>query len=109
MMSFRVVKEKNHIGALQKAGDTSWSSHLKSVSNLLKIFSATCEALLNIIEDGTISTQRADADATYKAYADVAYEALTSFEFVLILHMIRKLWILLICFVMLFKIKIKTY
>ncbi|XP_074323636.1 uncharacterized protein LOC141660541 [Apium graveolens] len=66
------AKGKNQIGSLQRVGDTRWSSYLKSVTSLLKMFSATCEVLLNIIEDGVIPTQRADADA------DAAYEALTS-------------------------------
>nr|KAJ0203223.1 hypothetical protein LSAT_V11C500276980 [Lactuca sativa] len=33
----------NQIGTLQRAGDTRWSSHLKSVSSLIKMFSPTCE------------------------------------------------------------------
>ncbi|XP_073138007.1 uncharacterized protein [Henckelia pumila] len=48
-----------------------------------EMFSATCEVLLNIIEDGTTLAQRGDADA--------AYEVLTSFEFVFILHLMRKI------------------
>ncbi|XP_060966863.1 uncharacterized protein LOC133035121 [Cannabis sativa] len=66
-------KGLNQIGSFQRAGDTRWSSHLKSISSLIKMFSATCEVLLNIIEDGTIFSQRGDADA--------AYESLTSLEF----------------------------
>ncbi|XP_074339774.1 uncharacterized protein LOC141677662 [Apium graveolens] len=76
-------KGKNQIGTLQRAGDTRWSSYLKSVSSLLKMYSATCEVLLNIIDDGVTPTQRGDADATY--------EALTSFKFVLILHIMRNI------------------
>ncbi|KAM6540555.1 hypothetical protein CsatB_005002 [Cannabis sativa] len=73
----------NQIGSLQRAGDARWSSHLKSISSLIKMFSATCEVLLNIIEDGTTFAQRGDADATY--------EAATSFEFVFILHLMKKI------------------
>ncbi|XP_042400838.1 uncharacterized protein LOC121990842 [Zingiber officinale] len=76
-------KGLNQIGSLQRAGDTRWSSHLKSISSLIKMFSATCEVLLNIIDDGTTPAQRGDADA--------AYEVLTSFEFVFILHLMRKI------------------
>ncbi|KAJ8775426.1 hypothetical protein K2173_023191 [Erythroxylum novogranatense] len=76
-------KGLNQIGTLQRVGDTRWSSYLKSVSSLINIFSATCEVLLNIIEDGATSAQRGEADA--------AYEALTSFEFVFILHLMRKI------------------
>ncbi|KAH9697196.1 TTF-type domain-containing protein [Citrus sinensis] len=44
---------------------------------------ATCSVLLNIIEDGTNAFQRGDADA--------AYEAMTSFEFVFILHLMKEI------------------
>ncbi|XP_073121656.1 uncharacterized protein [Henckelia pumila] len=76
-------KGLNNIGSLQKAGDTRWSSHLKSISSLIKMFSATCEVLLNIIDDENTPAQRGDADA--------AYEMLTSFEFVFILHLMKKI------------------
>ncbi|KAL4290170.1 hypothetical protein GQ457_14G001000 [Hibiscus cannabinus] len=80
--SLQSGKGLHQIGTLQRPGDTRWSSHLKSVSSLINMFSATCEVLLNIIDDGATSTQRAVADATY--------EALTSFEFVFILHLMKK-------------------
>ena len=70
----------NQIGTLQRAGDTRWGSHLKSISSLIKMFSATCTVLYSIIDDGTTS-QRAEAYA--------AYEALTTFEFIFILHLIK--------------------
>ncbi|XP_019179276.1 PREDICTED: zinc finger MYM-type protein 1-like [Ipomoea nil] len=72
----------NQIGSLQRPGDTRWSSHLKSISSLMRMFSATCEVLLNIIENGTTYAHRGDADA--------AYEVLTSFEFVFIMHLMKK-------------------
>ena len=70
----------NQIGTLQQAGDTRWSSHLKSISSLIRMFSATCVVLLNIVDEGTTS-QRGDADSSY--------EALTSYEFVFILHLMK--------------------
>ncbi|KAH9647563.1 TTF-type domain-containing protein [Citrus sinensis] len=73
----------NQIGTLQRPGDTRWSSHFKSVSNLITMFNATCSVLLNIIEDGTNAFQRGDVDA--------AYEAMTSFEFVFILHLMKEI------------------
>ena len=45
----------NQIGTLQRAGDTRWSSHLKLVYSLIKMFSATCVVLLNIVDEGTTS------------------------------------------------------
>ncbi|XP_019181632.1 PREDICTED: uncharacterized protein LOC109176681 [Ipomoea nil] len=56
----------NEIGSLQRPGDTRWSSHLKSISSLMRMFSAICEVLLNIIEDGTIYAHRGDSDAAYE-------------------------------------------
>ncbi|XP_028098458.1 uncharacterized protein LOC114298153, partial [Camellia sinensis] len=76
-------KGLNQISTLQRVGDTRWSSHFKSVSSLIKIFSPTCEVLLNIINEGTTSAQRGDADS--------AYETLTSFEFVFILHLMKEM------------------
>ncbi|XP_019160893.1 PREDICTED: zinc finger MYM-type protein 1-like [Ipomoea nil] len=73
----------NQIGSLQRSGDTHWSSHLKSISSLMRMYSATCEVLLNIVEYGTTHAHRGDADA--------AYEVLTSFEFVFIMHLMRKI------------------
>ena len=48
----------------------------------MNIFSAACEILLNIIEERTAAVQ-GDVDA--------AYEVLTSFEFVFILHLMRNI------------------
>ena len=45
------------------------------------MFSVACEVLLNIIEDGATPAQRGEADVTY--------EAMTSFEFVFILHLME--------------------
>ena len=78
-----IGRKFNQIGTLRRPGNTRWSSHLRSVSNLIKMFSATCSVLLNIIEDGTNAFQRGDADA--------AYEAMTSFEFVFILHLMKEI------------------
>ncbi|KAJ6811556.1 zinc finger MYM-type protein 1-like [Iris pallida] len=74
----------NQIGTLQRAGDTRWSSHLRSISSLIKLFSATCQVLLTIIDDnGATSTQKGDADT--------AYETLISFEFVFTLHLMKSI------------------
>ncbi|XP_062158828.1 uncharacterized protein LOC133866325 [Alnus glutinosa] len=72
----------NQISNLQRAGDTRWSSHLRSVSSLIKIFSPACEVLLKIIDVGTTSSQRAEADSVY--------QVMTSFEFVFILHLMKE-------------------
>ncbi|XP_062161921.1 uncharacterized protein LOC133868946 [Alnus glutinosa] len=72
----------NQISTLQRAGDTRWSSHLRSVSSLIKIFSPVCEVILKIIDVGTTSSQRAEADPVY--------QVMTSFEFVFILHLMKE-------------------
>ncbi|CAL8162116.1 unnamed protein product [Prunus armeniaca] len=76
-------KGMNQIGTLQRAGDTRWGSHLKSITSLVNMFSATCIVLINIIDNGTTYSQRGDADA--------AYEAMTSYEFIFILHLMKEL------------------
>nr|KAJ0193509.1 hypothetical protein LSAT_V11C800391790 [Lactuca sativa] len=72
----------NQIGTLQRVGDTRWSSHLKSVSSLIKMFSPTCEVLLKIIEEG-------NGSITWDA--DSAYEIITTFEFVFVLHLVKEI------------------
>ncbi|XP_015946355.1 uncharacterized protein LOC107471406 [Arachis duranensis] len=72
----------NQIGTLQKAGDTRWGSHLNSVRNLLCMFDATCEVLEKSTEEGNFSTC---------GDASVAYDAITSFEFVFVLHLMRNI------------------
>ncbi|XP_025625988.1 uncharacterized protein [Arachis hypogaea] len=72
----------NQIGTLQRAGDTRWGSHLNSVRSLLCMFDATCEVLEKSTEEGNFST-RGDASA--------AYDAITSFEFVFVLHLMRNI------------------
>ncbi|QHO28892.1 uncharacterized protein DS421_7g220600 [Arachis hypogaea] len=72
----------NQIGTLQRAGDTRWGSHLNSVRSLLCMFDATCEVLKKSTEEGNFST-RGDASA--------AYDAITSFEFVFVLHLMRNI------------------
>ncbi|XP_057493209.1 uncharacterized protein LOC130778717 [Actinidia eriantha] len=49
----------------------------------MTMFDATCSALKNIIDDGNTYLQRGDADS--------AYDAITSFEFVFILHIIKEI------------------
>ncbi|KAL7596374.1 hypothetical protein Lser_V15G28024 [Lactuca serriola] len=72
----------NQIGTLQRAGDTRWGSHLKSVSSLIKMFSPICEVLFKIIEDDT---------GSIKGDADSAYETITTFEFIFVLHLKKEI------------------
>ncbi|CAL5432987.1 unnamed protein product [Camellia sinensis] len=78
---FETGKGKNQIGTLKRVGDTRWGSHLGSICSLINMFSATCAVLRNIINDGSKSNLRAEADGVY--------DSITSFEFVFILHLMR--------------------
>ena len=69
----------NQIGTLQRPVETRWSSHFRSVSSLLRMFTSTVEVLLNIIDD--------PIDREHQAKPESAYDGLTSFEFVFILHL----------------------
>ncbi|XP_050289748.1 uncharacterized protein LOC126727891 [Quercus robur] len=69
----------NQIGTLQQPVETRWSSHFRSVSSLLRMFTSTIEVLQNIIDDAI--------DREYRAEGESAYDGLTSFEFVFILHL----------------------
>ncbi|XP_031112076.1 uncharacterized protein LOC116016052 [Ipomoea triloba] len=72
------VRGLNQIGSLQKSGDTRWSSHLKSISSLMRMYSATCEVLLNIVEDGTTHAHRGDVDAAYENLRDSGWDELVA-------------------------------
>ena len=69
----------NQIGTLQRPVETCWSSYFRSVSSLLRMLTPTCAILLNIIDDAS--------DGEHQAEAESAYDSLTSFEFVFILHL----------------------
>ena len=69
----------NQIGTLKWTKDTSWSSYLSSFWSLRIMLEATYKVLENIVSDWAIYTQRGDAD--------VAYDVITSFKFVLILNL----------------------
>ena len=71
--------ELNQIGTLQRPVETHWSSHFRSVSSLLRMFTSTVEVLQNIIDD--------EIDGEHRAEVESTYEGLTSFEFVFILYL----------------------
>lgn len=55
----------NQIGTLQRPIETCWSSHFRSVSSLLRIFTSNVEVLLNIIDDASGGEHWAEAESTY--------------------------------------------
>ncbi|XP_075649656.1 uncharacterized protein LOC142620117 [Castanea sativa] len=52
----------NHIGTLQRAGDTRWGSHFQSICSLIKMFDATCKVINTIFEEGANYKQSGDAE-----------------------------------------------
>ncbi|TYG65428.1 hypothetical protein ES288_D06G184600v1 [Gossypium darwinii] len=71
-----------HIGTLQHPGETQWSSHLNSVTSLLKMYNATSTVLENLKNTTSNYSQRGNAHN--------AYNRLRSFELYLILHMMNE-------------------
>jgi hypothetical protein len=76
-------KGANQIGTLKRASDSRWGSHFYSICNLLRLFNPACSVLEKIIKEGFTYSQRGDAD--------VAYEMITSFKFIFILHLMREI------------------
>ncbi|XP_058775476.1 uncharacterized protein LOC131649734 [Vicia villosa] len=76
-------KGQNQIGTLKRAGDTRWSSHFSSVRSMIDLHNPTCVVLNDIRKNGRSYATRGDANAAYKF--------MKSFEFTLILHMMREL------------------
>ncbi|KAL5752142.1 hypothetical protein ACOSQ2_022649 [Xanthoceras sorbifolium] len=76
-------KWANQLENLQRAGDTRWGSHFRFICSLLRLFGPTCVVIQNIIYDGSNYTQRGDVDD--------AYDAITSFEFAFILHLMKEI------------------
>ncbi|PWA50321.1 DUF659 domain-containing protein [Artemisia annua] len=54
-------KGANQIGTIKRAGDTRWSSHLNSISSLLRMYNPTCTVLENIKRNGSNYKTKGDA------------------------------------------------
>ncbi|KDO72487.1 hypothetical protein CISIN_1g038425mg, partial [Citrus sinensis] len=72
----------NQIHTLERPGDTRWSSHFRSVSRLLDLFSVVRKVLGKLVECGSNNSIRGEAKG--------ACESMTSFKFVFILHLLNK-------------------
>ncbi|KAH9768364.1 TTF-type domain-containing protein [Citrus sinensis] len=72
----------NQIHTLQRPGATRWSSHFRSVSKLLHLFSVVRKVLGKLVECGPNNNIRGEAKG--------ACESMTSFKFVFILHLLNK-------------------
>ena len=82
-MNLRQVKGLIKLGPYNGLVKLNEGSHFKSVSSLINMFSATYKVLINIADEGVTYASRGDADATYGA--------ITSFEFVFVLHLMKNI------------------
>ncbi|XP_075668974.1 uncharacterized protein LOC142638794 [Castanea sativa] len=57
----------NQIGTLQRPVETRWSSHFRSVSSLLRMFTPTPEVVQNTIDDTILGEHRVEAESAYKS------------------------------------------
>jgi hypothetical protein len=74
----------NQIGSLQRAGDTRWSSHYKSVKSFLRLFGPSVLVLRGVANDRSVPWgPRGDAEG--------ALNFLVTFDFVFILHLMEKI------------------
>ena len=55
----------NQISTLQRARDTRWISHFKSICSLIKNFDATCKVINTISKEGANYKQRGDVEGAY--------------------------------------------
>ncbi|KAH9743313.1 TTF-type domain-containing protein [Citrus sinensis] len=72
----------NQIHTLQRPGATRWSSHFRSVSRLLDLFSVVRKVFGKLVECGRNNNIRGEAKG--------ACESMISFKFVFILHLLNK-------------------
>lgn len=69
--------------ALKRPGDTRWSSHYGTLINLIHLFSSVIDVLKYVGEKGNDDSQRAEA-------IDLI-EIVNKFEFIFVLHLMRKI------------------
>ncbi|XP_047949501.1 zinc finger MYM-type protein 1-like [Salvia hispanica] len=74
-----VGKGSNQERSLQRAGDTRWGSHYRSLTNLSIMFSSVIEVLQIIQEDGVKASQRGEAFSILSV--------MPTYEFAFILHL----------------------
>ncbi|XP_038713392.1 zinc finger MYM-type protein 1-like [Tripterygium wilfordii] len=73
----------NQMSSLQRAGATRWSSHYDSVRSLIEMYGASCKVLENLSKNGAFGSIRGEASGVYAA--------ITTFEFIFVLHLIDKI------------------
>ncbi|XP_071689001.1 uncharacterized protein [Rutidosis leptorrhynchoides] len=76
-------KGANQIQRLQRPGDTRWSSHYRSIRSLLKLYVPAIVVLCEIAINESTSSQKGDAS--------FALTELLSFDFVFVMHLMKKI------------------
>ena len=71
----------NQETSLKRAGDTRWGSHYGTLLNMIIMFSSVVDVLDVIVDDGTNSEQRSEANNLL--------ESMLSFDFVFSLHLMK--------------------
>ncbi|XP_008244972.1 PREDICTED: zinc finger MYM-type protein 1-like [Prunus mume] len=66
-----------------RPGATRWGSHYDYVSNLIDMYNASCLVVETLIKDGATNSICGEATGTFKA--------ITSFEFIFVLHLSEKI------------------
>ncbi|XP_050157457.1 uncharacterized protein LOC126631338 [Malus sylvestris] len=74
----------NQIGTIHRPGATRWGSHYDSVCDLIHMYDASCTVLENIKNDRS-------ATNSLLGEATGAYNAIRSFEFTFILHLLHEI------------------
>jgi hypothetical protein len=67
--------------SLSRAGDTCWSSHYRSLNNLITLFYATIDVIEEVDENRSFSEQKGDATRLL--------DSLQSFDFAYNCHLMR--------------------
>ncbi|GKC30785.1 zinc finger MYM-type protein 1-like protein [Tanacetum coccineum] len=73
----------NQMQNIQRPGDTRWSLHFKSICSLVRLFGPTHEVLNDICIGRSTGPQKGDAK--------YALTQLLSFDFILVLHLMKKI------------------
>lgn len=68
---------------LHRVGATRWSSHLSFIRSLIDLFGPSCEIVENLQLNGDNHPIHSEVKS--------AYDAMTSFEFVFILHLLNEI------------------
>ncbi|CAI0422394.1 unnamed protein product [Linum tenue] len=74
----------NQMSTLQRAGDTRWSSHLNSISSVIRLYESSYKVLEDIKKDGYTAKNKGDAR--------VALRKMSSFEFIFTLLLLNDIF-----------------